>query len=763
VPDGVVVLPDAFVEGALRPEAWREVLAWASSLPVGRAGPPALAVRSSALNEDSAQASFAGAFETVLDVRGEAPLARAIQAVYASQSAHRVRAYSSAMSVSAPAAEQIGMAVLIQRMVPAEFAGVLFTADPVSGDRARMLGNFVRGLGERLVSGEADAESFTLAQPNGAYAGPAELRPMARRLFQLGQRLEVDLGTPQDIEWAIAGGRLALLQARPITTLRAHDPATGDWNSSWSGRYLWTNTNYGEAIPDVMTPATWSAVQLFMRALLPPQPTANPHPFIGNIGGRFYFNVSLVAAVFRALGFNQARLQHEMEELYGRVPPGLEVPHLPLARLALLARLLPFGVRAKRRVTADRPRLPAYLAQAPAQAAALRAQIDAARTPQALGALWTNTLLPAFMRSAQFLQAGTSFYENTFRPLRHALLKQVGLEETNALLSGVSQDGQPLASLGPIVGLWRVTQGQLSREAFAAEQGHRGPHEFELAWPRPAEDPAWLDRQLDDFQRNPVPLGIPALLARQQAVHAAAWQRYAARFPRQAASTRRQLDTAAAAARAREGTRSELTRMFGVLRAFGLRAGALTGLGADIFFLSLDEIAGVLNGDLSPLPALPARRETHARYSALPAYPAVIRGRFDPFTWAADPQRRSDLYDDQPAARHTTARGDTLTGYAGAAGLVEGTVRVLQSVDEGPWLQRGEILVAATTNIGWTPLFPRALAVVTDVGAPLSHAAIVARELGIPAVVGTGQATMRLRTGDRVRVNGGLGTVEILE
>jgi pyruvate,water dikinase len=202
--------------------------------------------------------------------------------------------------------------------------------------------------------------------------------------------------------------------------------------------------------------------------------------------------------------------------------------------------------------------------------------------------------------------------------------------------------------------------------------------------------------------------------------------------------------------------------MLGVLRAFGLRAGALTGLDADIFFLSLDEIAAVLNGDQSPVSAIPARRATHARYSALPPYPAVIRGRFDPVAWAADPHRRSDLYDDQPAAREAPASSDTLTGYAGAAGLVEGTVRVLHSVDDGPTLQPGEILVAATTNIGWTPLFPRALAVVTDVGAPLSHAAIVARELGIPAVVGTGQATMRLRTGDRVRVNGGLGTVTLL-
>jgi pyruvate,water dikinase len=222
------------------------------------------------------------------------------------------------------------------------------------------------------------------------------------------------------------------------------------------------------------------------------------------------------------------------------------------------------------------------------------------------------------------------------------------------------------------------------------------------------------------------------------------------------------LDAAAAAARMREATRSEMTRMFGVLRALAVRAGALTGLGDGIFYLALEEMVDGLRGDASAAAFIPARRETHARYSALPPYPSLIRGRFDPLAWAADPQRRSDLFDAQAGPRVAAPDSATLTGYAGAAGVVEGTVRVLRSVEEGPALQAGEVLVATTTNIGWSPLFPRAAAVVTDVGAPLSHAAIVARELGIPAVVGCGQATMRLRTGDRVRVNGGQGTVTVL-
>jgi pyruvate,water dikinase len=150
----------------------------------------------------------------------------------------------------------------------------------------------------------------------------------------------------------------------------------------------------------------------------------------------------------------------------------------------------------------------------------------------------------------------------------------------------------------------------------------------------------------------------------------------------------------------------------------------------------------------------------YQRYCALPPYPAIIYGRFDPFQWAADTNRRSDFYD----ARQTKAATPptTIKGFPGAAGCVEGTVRRIDQIEDGDQVKSGEILVTTITNVGWTPLFPRLAAIVTDVGAPLSHAAIVARELGIPAVVGCGNATMLLKSGDYVRVDGGRGIIEIL-
>ncbi|MBN2472948.1 MAG: hypothetical protein JXN59_19655, partial [Anaerolineae bacterium] len=316
-----------------------------------------------------------------------------------------------------------------------------------------------------------------------------------------------------------------------------------------------------------------------------------------------------------------------------------------------------------------------------------------------------------------------------------------------------------LASMGPVVGIARVVQGKMSQAEYLRKYGHRGPHEAEISMPRPAEDPEWFARQLAEHEQNPV--NVDALLAGRRDEFEAAWKRLKARYPKKAQKLRRQIDQIGPAARMREAVRDELTRFLWVEREWALQAGKLCGLGDDIFLLTIDEVLDMLSDiDIATM-YVPARKETYAKYRALPPYPMIIRGSFDAFQWAANPNRRNDIYD--TSAKVPVSTSSTITGFAGAAGLVEGRVRLLNAPEHGEQLQPGEILVAVTTNVGWTPLFPRCAAVVTDVGAPLSHAAIVARELGIPAVVGCGSATTRLRTGDRVRVDGGRGTVEILE
>ena len=147
-------------------------------------------------------------------------------------------------------------------MVPSEISGVLFTVDPITGSYVSMIGNYVHGLGEQLVSGEADAYSFRLIRPKGKYEGPDEFSKYAAKLYKLAAKLETELGSPQDIEWAVANGILYLLQARPITTVTSGNLNTYEINESLAGDALWVNTNVGEAIPDVISPLTWSIVRI---------------------------------------------------------------------------------------------------------------------------------------------------------------------------------------------------------------------------------------------------------------------------------------------------------------------------------------------------------------------------------------------------------------------------------------------------------------------------------------------------------------------
>ncbi|MDD3827089.1 MAG: PEP-utilizing enzyme [Anaerolineae bacterium] len=386
-----------------------------------------------------------------------------------------------------------------------------------------------------------------------------------------------------------------------------------------------------------------------------------------------------------------------------------------------------------------------------------RQRIGEIRSGAELAAFWHQEIM-AWLEDGIWLMGGAAAPLEATMKFKKQLAGLVGEADANTLFSNASGEDAMLASMGPMVGVSRVAAGKMSRAEYLDRYGHRGPQEAELSIPRPAEDPDWFDRQLAEYEKNPV--DVDALLALRRAEFDNAWQRLQARYPRQAPRLRNEIEKVGPAARLREAVRDEATRYMWVERAWALRAGEMTGLGDDVFLLTIDEVLDLLAGNDAATAHVPTRREAYARYRALPPYPMIIRGPFDPFEWAADPNRRYDIYD--RAASTPVSTSNTLRGFAGAVGEVEGRVRVLDGPEQGDRLQPGEILVAVTTNVGWTPLFPRAAAVVTDVGAPLSHAAIVARELGIPAVVGCGSATTRLRTGDRVRVDGGRGVVEVL-
>ena len=396
------------------------------------------------------------------------------------------------------------------------------------------------------------------------------------------------------------------------------------------------------------------------------------------------------------------------------------------------------------------------LAEHPALCDRRRAEIAAVAKPVELADLWVAVISPEFDRVSWMLSAATRSSGASFITTRKRLQRLVGDAAANALTAGLGGQAGQLASLGLLDGLEQVANGEIDRDTFNRRYGHRGPHEFEISLPRPGEDPEWIDQRL--AERAALATSYRQLLEVQEHKRNEAWAKLEQRHPVQARILQRQVRGWAKISRDRERARSEVIRYFWVLRAYAQRAGELTGWGEDIFFLDKAEIVRLLEGETISAKLIKQRRRAYQSYSALPPYPALIRGTFNPYAWAAEENRRSDLF----IAGSRNEADVAVRGFPGSAGVVEAKVRVLSDAADGGALQPGEVLVTTITNVGWTPLFPRAAAVVTDVGAPLSHAAIVARELGIPAVVGCGNATMRLRTGDLVRVDGTAGTVEVL-
>ena len=749
-----------------------------------------VAVRSSATVEDLPGMSAAGQHDTYLNVRGEAAVLDAVKRCWASLWSARALGYRARAGVDPG---DVSIAVVVQRLVPAEAAGVLFTADPVSGARDQVVISANWGLGESVVAGDVTPDVAVVGRTAGTAGKLASYQigskevmtvpdgggtratgtPAGRRatavlsperageLAGTGLAIEKLYGEPVDVEWALAGGDLYVLQARPITaraTASAGTVGPGEqWNDSLSGDYLWTNGNFGEALPDVMTPATWSWIKMLMarNALL----SLPGYPCYGRIGGRFYLNVSMSIAIQRLVGISPRRFLTIVGPVFGTLPPVAEIPRARLPRLKATWLAIPVLFSIIRRTSTSEKRIPEFLASSPRRCDQLRAGIEQAADAAALARLWPEQVRPLLEEASDML--GTVGAKGTTLSAGpRKLTKLVGEADAALLLSGQQAGGTPLASLGPAIGLGRLTRGEIDRDTFAREYGHRGPHEAELSIPRPAEDPGWIDAQVSAL-RDTVH-DADALLANQDAARAAAWERLQTRDPGKAGAARKIIARWAPVAREREAIRSEVIRSVWVARTWLLRAGKLTGHGDDLFLLELEEIFRLLRGDPAPLAIVPARRASYEAYRALPPYPSVISGRFDPFRWAADPNRRVDYYDERTQTASPARAAGAITGFPGAAGVVEGVARVLRTPEDGAQLGDGEILVTTVTNIGWTPLFPRAGAVVTDIGAPLSHAAIVARELGIPAVVGCGDATTRLHSGDRVRVDGGSGTVEVL-
>lgn len=745
-----------------------------------------VAVRSSSTAEDLVDASYAGQMESFLNVRGSADLCDAVIACWASLWTPRAIEYRLRHEL---AINDVSSAIVVQKLVDADASGVLFTADPVAKDTSRTVIHAAWGLGESIVGGEVSTDSFTIDNADGTVLAHAvadkavmtmraahrtEQQPVpdarrrqpaineetARDLHEFGRRIAAEYGRPVDIEWAVSGASISILQARPITGMFRNQPRRQVWNDSMQYDALWTSSNLGEAIPSVMTPSTWSILQDTLEVALG-IPEVGGMRFVGNLGGRPYLNLTLLYGAASAAGIGKI-MENSAPLAFGVIPDGLQIPSIPTSRWRLLIEAIPKALAARKETRVYRKNLSTHLREFPPRCSVAMDAIYESRTIAQLQETWEETVAPLLHDSPRILGAGASVNSMALARLHPWLRKYVSDASANALITGAHSQQEGLASLEQLTRIHELAKkdepGDFAHDDIARRFGHRGPDELELSAPRPGEDPQWVDRQLARSLDAP---DIESLFQRRDEVRDKALQEFQNTHPGKVAELHARLRKVAEALRAREATRSESVRCMWVIRQWFLRAGLLLGIDDDVFFLSVDELHGVLSGDTEVLDDIPSRRATYLHYQGLGPYPLFIRGAFAPEAWAADPDRRTDVYD--ASGTDTIASRSGLSGSPGSSGVAHGTARVLDDLEDGHRLNVGDVLVTNVTNVGWTPLFPKAAAIVTDVGSPLSHAAIVARELAIPAVVGCANATRSIHDGDIVAVDGDVGTVEIVK
>ncbi len=737
------------------------------------------AVRSSGVAEDLPGASFAGQYETVLGVRGIDGVLHGVSECLNSAFSPRVAVYrSGAIQSKISASDTAPLAVLVQRLVEPEAAGVAFTANPVTGDRGEVLVSAVKGLGERLVSGEVTPDEWVIkdgcpecrSRPEDAIDGD-----QARRIAELAILVQETLGGPQDIEWAIAGGELFLLQARPITALptppQFQPPTEGFWTKDTS-HYPTPLTPFGASvyIPCVVegTRAMCEAFGLLIEGLDQV-----------SLGGEVYMRVVPLGGKDRA------------------APPWW--------LLAIVARLVP---ELRRRGSIAKRALQDGLALQLVERwhaewrDGLRLEIEELRGRE-LAQLSDADLLEHLDRALDLLRRGERIHFLLSPPylmavyeLTLACRELLGWQPAQALalLSGTSEassePGRRLEELAQMVAESEAALAEFEEPAttlaglrerapavadavalYIETYGHRtisyDPGESTFA-ERPELLLALLRDRVSDH-RSPSP--GPAI-GREEAIAQARAQ--LAGHPDQ---KRIRFEEALSVAERVYPTREEnifYTDLMpnAVIRYAVIEVGRrlmqreLLERPDDAVFLTNEELRGPLMGGKADVRALAARRQSERAW--IIAHPG-------PATYGKDPGPPPDGRALPRALRYTTdvsismmdlmfvtpaaSADDVIRGAPGSAGRYTGVVRVIRNESEFRTLRSGEVLVCPITSPSWSVLFTQAGALVTDGGGILAHAAIIAREYGIPAVLATGDATTRLHSGQTVTVDGSAGTV----
>lgn len=719
----------------------------------------AVAVRSSGTAEDLVAASFAGQHDTFLDVVGPDALLRAVQACWASLWTSRAVAYRSQSrwadapvgeiedeiedtNSPAPLRPPLALAVVVQVMVRAAAAGVAFTANPVTGDRTETTISAVRGLGEHLVSGEGVADEWVVRR-RGQSAQATHRQSVehaidaeqALAVAKLGWRVEDQFGAPQDVEWAIdTHGALFVLQARPMTALP--EPVT--WVSPTRGGWL-RNFRLGEWLPEPVTPLceTWLMALLEEGEVTGEERDYGlrlrpPYHILAN---GWYFSAPIAGGV----------------ALSGVVHVLTHHPQL-IAMLALSTRRPDFGEQSFIAPVARR---------------------------------WREETLPRYQRLVAAWEAREALASTADLI---AAINQIASAAGDYLWDLSVSGGHAWKAEHALARFYQryIARRLVTSDSAPASRGHQDlllglPTPFSITPPHAVQSLDWIRPTLGDGSRGP--LSIQDLTVRRARMERARQEAEAAcrkALAGQPSRRRRRFETLLALAQRYAILREEQAGWFTLgwpfMRRSVLQLGAeaqrhgMIEQAEDVFFLTRSELdtgLGVSEAGSHQEPgnvrtAVTYRRREWERQRRL-SPPLTLGNPLSARVIArvADSMRTPTTVATKEA--NDSAYADNLRGMPASPGRAIGSVRIVRGPEDFARFQPGEVLVAQVTAPAWTPLFGLAVAVVTDGGSLAAHASLVAREFGIPAVVGVGAATTRLYDGQRVIVDGSAGIIEMLE
>ena len=706
-----------------------------------------VAVRSCCNLEDGAQESFAGQFPTFLDV-APADIADRIEACRQGVDAPHVAAYLNSRGL---ASSDLSMCVIVQDMVHAEVSGVLFTANPqgILNESVIVCG---RGSGEGVVSDAVDVTSYYyhLTDRRYYFEGKEDLlsSEQIEELIEVSERVKALLGDYLDIEFSIEEGVLYLLQARPITTLTGASPLVLD------------NSNIVESYPGLSRPLTISFVEMAYRGVfrgLCARVLKNDAELrkysdvfgnmVGHANGRMYYKISNWYALLQVLPFHKRIIPvwQEMLGVRNRAQGDRRLALNPLVRMMTyfhvfyelatvprhMKRLEESFVRVNERFY-DRFDPAMDLGE-------MKALYDEVR--EKLLDVWDVTLLNDLYA---FLFTGL---------LKNRLRKKFGYDDeaVNRCIGGIS-DIESMKPVKALIALARCKD-EVSREEFERRKaeyirsfGDRNLEELKLESRTFRTTPALLDERIEEYRRDMKKLNrMCEELDASRSVQ-----------PPQDFLTRFLAKRCAAGIAGRESSRLNRSRIYGIVRllfdSMGERFAAegLLETASDVYYLQLEELFSMIEGPCDRRELVAERKQDYALYETLPAYTRLI---FE--------EKEFDKHHSLARRGGQSLSKNILQGIPCSSGEAEGEALVISGPQDAHDVG-DKILITRMTDPGWVFLLASAKGIVSEKGSLLSHTAIIARELGVPSVVGVEQATEAIRTGDRIRIDGGTGRIEII-